>query len=92
VSSHLAALTARRVALQAEIALQRDDARQAYATIEQGTAKVDRAVSTVRQLAPLLVLVGAVGLVALGPARALSLARRGLTFGLYFSHARRLLR
>ena len=92
MNSHLKALTARRAALQAEVALQRDDARQAYAEIERGAARVDRAVATVRRLAPALVVAGAVGLLALGPARARSLMRRGVTLGLYASQARRLLR
>jgi len=92
VNSRLAALTARRAALQAECALQRDDAALAYGGIEQGAAKIDRAVATVRRIAPVLVVAGAVGLLALGPARALSLVRRALTLGLYASQARRLLR
>jgi DNA-binding XRE family transcriptional regulator len=92
VSSHLTALTARRAALQAEVALQRDDARQAYAAIEAGTTKVDRVVSTARKLTPLLLVAGAAAFIAVGPARALSLARRGLTLGLYVGQARRLLR
>ena len=92
MNSRLAALTARRAALQAECALQRDDAALAYGGIEQGAAKIDRAVATVRRIAPVLVVAGAVGLLALGPARALSLVRRALTLGLYASQARRLLR
>jgi len=92
VTSRLVALTARRAALQAEIALQRDDAWQAYRDIEQGTTKVDGVVSSVRRLTPLLLVAGAATMIAVGPARALSLARRGLTLGLYFTHARRLLR
>jgi hypothetical protein len=92
VSSRLRALTAHRAALQAEIALQRDDARQSYAEIEHGTTRVDRGVQVLQRLGPLLLVAGAAGLIALGPARALSLARRGLTFGLFVSHARRLLR
>jgi hypothetical protein len=92
LNSHLKALTARRAALQAEVALQRDDARQAYAEIERGAARVDRAVATVRRQAPVLVVAGAVGLLALGPARALALVRRGVTLGLYARETRRLLR
>lgn len=92
MSSHLTALTARRAALQAEVALQRDDLRQAYGTIEAGTAKVDSVVSAARKLTPLLLVAGAAAMIAVGPARALALARRGLTLGLYVSHARRLLR
>ena len=82
MSSRLAALTARRAALQAECALQRDDAALAYGDIEQGVAKVDR----------VLLVAGAVALLAIGPARALSLVRRGLAVGLYAREARRLLR
>ncbi len=92
MSSHLSALTARRAALQAEVALQRDDLRQAYGAIEGGTTKVDKVVSTARKLTPLLLVAGATVMIAVGPARALSLARRWLTLGLYVSQARRLLR
>jgi hypothetical protein len=92
VSSRLRALTAHRAALQAEIALQRDDARQSYAEIEHGIARVDRGILVVQRLAPLLLVAGAAVLIALGPARALALVRRGLTLGLFASHARRLLR
>jgi YqjK-like protein len=92
VTSHLAALTARRAALQAEVALQRDDLRQTYGTIEAGTAKVDHVVSTVRKLTPLLLVAGAAAMIAVGPARAFALARRALTLGLYVGQARRLLR
>jgi hypothetical protein len=92
MSSRLVALTARRAALQAECALQRDDAALAYGDIEQGVAKVDRVVAGVRRLAPVLLVGGAVALLAIGPARALSLVRRGLAVGLYAREARRLLR
>jgi len=64
MSSRLVALTARRAALQAECALQRDDAALAYGDIEQGVAKVDRVVTAVRRLAPVLLVGGAVALLA----------------------------
>jgi hypothetical protein len=92
LNSRLTALTARRAALQAEVALQRDDARQAYAEIERSAARVDRAVATVRRLTPVLAVVGAIGLLALGPARAVSLLRRVVTLGVFANQARRLLR
>jgi hypothetical protein len=92
VSSRLTALTARRAALQAEVALQRDDTRQSYRTIEASATKVDGVLSAVRRLTPLLLVGGVAALIAVGPARALALVRRGLTFGLYVSQARRLLR
>jgi hypothetical protein len=92
MSSRLVALTARRAALQAQCALDRDDAALAYRDIEQGAAKVDRVVSTVRRLTPVLLVGGAVALLAIGPGRALALVRRGLAVGLYAREARRLLR
>ena len=45
-----------------------------------------------RRLTPLLVVAGAGVLLALGPARALSLVSRGLALGLYAQQARSLLR
>lgn len=92
MSSRLVALTARRAALQAECALQRDDAMLAYSEIESGAMRTDRLLGALRRLTPLLVVGGGVVLVALGPARALTLLRRGLTFALYALQARTLLR
>jgi hypothetical protein len=92
VSSRLVALTARRAALQAECALQRDDAVQAYAGIESGAASIDRVVAVLRRLTPVFVVGGVVVLVALGPARAVSLVRRGITITMYALQARSLLR
>jgi YqjK-like protein len=91
MSSRLAALTARRVALQAECAVQRDEAAMAYGQIEQGVARVDRVVGTVRRFTPVLVAAGAVGLLVVGPSRLLSLLRRGIALSLYAREARRLL-
>ena len=92
MSSRLVALTARRAALQAECALQRDDATQAYAEIESGTMRIDRLFGALRKLTPVLIVGGGIVLVALGPARALALLRRGLTFAVYAMQARSLLR
>jgi len=92
VSSRLVALTARRAALQAECALQRDDAAQAYAGIESGAARIDRAVAVLRRLTPVFIVGGVVVVVALGPARAINLARRGVTLAIYALQARSLLR
>jgi hypothetical protein len=91
VSSRLVALTARRAALQAECALQRDDAAQAYAGIESGAARVDRVVAVLRRLTPVFIVGGVVVVVALGPARAINLARRGITIAMYALQARSLL-
>jgi hypothetical protein len=92
VSSRLVALTARRAALQAECALQRDDAAQAYAGIESGAARVDRVVAVLRRLTPVFVVGGIVVVIARGPARAITLARRGVTLAIYVLQARNVLR
>jgi hypothetical protein len=91
MSSRLAALTARRAALQAECAQQRDGAALAYGEIEQSVARVDRVVATVRRLTPLLVVGGAVALLVIGPSRVLPLLRRGVALSMYAREARRLL-
>ena len=91
MSSRLAALTARRAALQAECAQQRDGAALAYGEIEQSVGRVDRVVATVRRLTPLLVIGGAVVLLAVGPSRVLPLLRKGVALSMYAREARRLL-
>ena len=91
MSSRLAALTARRAALQAECAQQRDGASLAYDEIEQSVARVDRVVATVRRLTPWLVVGGAVALLVIGPSRVLPLLRRGVALSMYAREARRLL-
>lgn len=91
MSPRLAALTARRGALQAEIALQRDDLAEAYADIEQGTARTDRVLLAVQRMGPLIAVLGAAGMLALGPSRALRLLKRGVTVALFAAQARRLL-
>jgi hypothetical protein len=92
VSSRLVALTARRAALQAECALQRDDAVQAYAGIASGAERIDRVVLALRRLTPVFVVGGIAVVVALGPARAITLARRGITLAMYALQARSLMR
>jgi hypothetical protein len=91
MSSRLAALTARREALQAECALQRVGAGLAYGEIEQSVARVDQVVATVRRLTPLIVAAGAIGLLVIGPSRVLPLLRRGVALSMYAREARRLL-
>ena len=92
MSSRLVALTARRAALQAECALQRDDAVQAYAGITSGAERIDRVVAVLRRLTPVFIVGGVVVVVALGPARAINLARRGVTLAIYALQARSLMR
>jgi len=89
VSSRLAALTARRQALQARCDLLRGDAALLYGGIEDRTVRVDRTIETVRSLTPVIAIGGFVLLLAMGPQRALHLARRGLTIALYANQARR---
>ena len=91
MTSRLAALTARRMALQAECERQRDDVWQLYAGMEARTARVDRAIETVRRLAPVIAIGGVVAVFALGPHRLLRLVRRGLTIALYSNQALRIL-
>ena len=91
MSSRLVALTARRAALQAECALQRDDAVQAYVGITSGAERIDRVVAVLRRLTPVFIVGGVVVVVALGPARAINLARRGVTLAIYALQARSLL-
>jgi len=92
VSSRLVALTARRAALQAECALQRDDAVEAYAGIASGAERIDRVVLVLRRLTPVFIVGGVVVMVALSPSRAIALARRGITLAMYALQARSLLR
>jgi butyrate kinase len=92
VSSRLVELQARRAALQAECALHRDDVRLVYGGMAARAEKVDRTIDTVRSFAPVIAVGGIAVLVALGPGRALSLLRRGLSVWLYASQALRILR
>jgi hypothetical protein len=92
MSSRLKALTARRTALQAECAAQRDDMQLLYGGIEGRVARVDRAIVTIRNLAPVIAVGGIAVLVVLGPGRALGLLRQGLSVAIYANHAFRLLR
>jgi len=90
--SRLVALQARRAALQAECALQRDDLRQLHGGIAARAESADRMIDTVRSFAPVIAVGGIAVLVALGPGRALGLLRRGLSVWLYANQALRILR
>ena len=92
MSARLAALKARRIALQAHCARQRDEMQQLYGGIEIRVARVDRTIETVRSLAPAIVAGGVAVLFLLGPGRALRLLRHGFEFALYASQALRFLR
>lgn len=89
MTSRLAALTARRMALQAECERQRGDVRQIYAGIELRTAGVDRAIETVRRFAPVLAIGAVVAVFALGPSRLLHAVGRGFMIAHYSNRARR---
>jgi hypothetical protein len=92
VNSHLKALTARRTALQAECAAQRDDLHLLYGGIEGRLSRVDRAIESVRRFAPVIAAGSIAVLFVLGPGRAVVLLRRGLSVALYANQALRLLR
>ncbi len=91
MSSRLAALTARRIALQVECDLRRGDVRHLYGDLEGRTARTDRVIDNARRFAPVVAVGGIAILVAFGPSRAVGLLRRGLAIAVYASHARRLL-
>ena len=90
MSDRLAALTARRRALQARCALQRDDVQTLYAGIEHRAIRVDRVIDVARSLSSLVAIGGVVILLGMGPQRALLLVRRGLAIALYAVQARRM--
>lgn len=92
MSSRLDELAARRIALQAECAAQRDDVGTVYGGIEDSVLRVDRVLHTVRSIGPVVLVGGAALLFALGPGRALRLVRRGLSIGVYATQALRFLR
>lgn len=92
MNDRLAALTARRTALQAKCAAERNSIAQTYALIEHSAGRVDRVIDTVRRLTPLIALGGIVAIVVAGPSRAIGMLRKGLTLALYTSQASRLLR
>lgn len=92
MSARLTALTARRLALQADCAQQRDDIAELYGGIENRATRVDRTIETVRGLAPLVAIGGLAMLLVLGPGRALRLLRRGLAVAVYANQALRILR
>ncbi len=90
MSSRLAALTAKRVALQLECDVRRGDIRQIYSGLEGRAARADRVIDAARGYAPVIAAGGIAVLFVLGPSRALSLARRALTIAFYASQFRRL--
>lgn len=92
MSDRLTALTARRVALQADCALQRDDVLSIYQGMAKRASRVDSVVSRVRSFGPLIAVGGVALLVALGPSRGLRLVSRALRFGVYANQAMRFLR
>lgn len=92
MSARLAALTARRRALQADCAQQRYEIVELYGGIANRAIRVDRTIETVRSLAPLLAIGGLAMLLVLGPGRALRLLRRGLAVAVYANQALRILR
>ena len=92
MNRRLSALTARRAALQAECALHREDAAQALARVEAGTARVDHILDVGRRLGPVLVVGGLAVVLVAGPQRLLAVVRRAMTWGVYAANAFRLIR
>jgi hypothetical protein len=92
VTTRLAALTARRKALQLECDLQRDEVRMLYGGLEARATRTDRLIHSVRSLAPAFALGGIILLLAIGPARALRFVRQGLTTALYTTQLLRWIR
>jgi hypothetical protein len=92
VSGGLPALTARRIALQAEAVRRRGEIVATYGDIERGVAPVDRAIVTVRRFAPVIAVAGIAALIVVGPAKTLRVLSRGLALAAYAGQAARLLR
>jgi hypothetical protein len=92
MSKRVERLAVRRRLLQAECAVQRGEIGAYHSELESGAARADRVIGVVRRLTPLLLVAGAVAVVAIGPARLVEAARRALSLGLFASRASRLLR
>jgi hypothetical protein len=92
MSTHLEQLAARRRLLQSRCAVQRGEIAETQAEIDAGAARADRVIAVARRLTPLLLVGGALILVAIGPGRALGLVRQGLVAATIASRAVRLLR
>ena len=92
MSSRLTELTAHRVALQAQCAAERAAIANSHSSVLHQTVRIDQAIASLRRLTPMLVIGGIVVIVALGPARAFGLAKRGLRTAFYANQALRILR
>jgi hypothetical protein len=90
MSTRLEQLTEYRRLLQARCAVERGEIEDLHADIEAGAARADRALVVVRRFAPWLLVAGVAAVVAIGPGRALGLARQGLTAALFAQRAARL--
>jgi hypothetical protein len=92
MNARLERLTARRRLLQVQCAVQRGDIGDLQADIDAGAVRADRVVAVARRLTPFLLVAGVAAVVAIGPGRALGMARQGLAVALVASRAVRLLR
>ena len=92
MSTQLEQLAARRRLLQLRCAVQRGEIAEIQAGIDAGAARADRVIATARRFTPLLVVTGAVIVLAIGPGRALGLVRQGLAAATLADRAARLLR
>ena len=92
MSTHLEQLAARRRLLQLRCAVQRGEIAETQAGIDAGAARADRVIAVARRFTPVLLVAGAVIVLAMGPARALGLVRQGLVAATVATRAARLLR
>lgn len=92
MSSGLATTTARRMALQARCAAQRDALTRELGAVEDGLRPVDRAIYFVRTFGPPVVVAGVVALIIIGPGKALRVTRNVLAVAPYATQAVRLFR
>lgn len=92
MSTHLEQLAARRRLLQLRCAVQRGEIAETQAGIDAGAARADRVIAVARRFTPVLLVAGAVIVLAMGPARALGLVRQGLVAATVANRAARLLR
>jgi hypothetical protein len=90
MSTRLEQLTEYRRLLQARCAVERGEIEDIHAGIAAGAARADRAIVVVRRFGPWLLVAGVAAVVAIGPGRALGLARQGLSAALFAQRAARL--
>jgi hypothetical protein len=92
MSTRLEQLAARRRVLQLRCAVQRGEIAETQAVIDAGAARADRVIAVAQRFTPLLLVAGVAIFLAVGPGRALGLARQGLAAATLANRAARLMR